>query len=154
MVKFVRTNSDNPDFVYLVKALDEVLAERDGEDHSFYDQFNKLDQIKWVVLAYDGDQAVSCGAIKEYEKGIAEVKRMFTSSELRGRGIASLVLNELEEWAAELTFERCILETGMNQPEAIRLYEKNGYTRIANYGQYAEVEDSRCFEKRLEAKVS
>jgi putative acetyltransferase len=53
----------------------------------------------------------------------------------------------LETWASELSFEKCILETGKRQPEAIRLYEKNGYKRIPNYGQYAQIENSVCFEK-------
>ncbi|WP_407644578.1 hypothetical protein [Croceimicrobium hydrocarbonivorans] len=42
-----------------------------------------------------------------------------------------------------------ILETGINQPEAIRLYEKNGYQRIPNYPPYEGVETSYCFEKVL-----
>ena len=57
------------------------------------------------------------------------------------------ILAELETWAAELSFAKCILETGKRQPEAIGLYKKNGYKLIPNYGQYAEIENSVCFEK-------
>jgi len=49
----------------------------------------------------------------------------------------------------ELGYEKCILETGKKQPEAIALYKKNGYKLIPNYGQYAEVENSVCFEKEM-----
>jgi GNAT superfamily N-acetyltransferase len=149
MIRIIRTNSDNQDFIGLVKHLDADLAERDGEDHSFYAQFNKIDKIKHVVVAYENDQPVGCGAIKEYAPDTMEVKRMYTSPESRGKGIASKVLRELEVWAAELSYGTCILETGKKQPEAIGLYKKNGYQVIPNYGQYAEVENSLCFEKHI-----
>jgi len=149
MIRIIRTNSDNQDFIQLVRHLDADLAERDGEDHSFYAQFNKIDKIKHVVVAYENDQPVGCGAIKEYAPDTMEVKRMYTSPESRGKGIASKVLRELEVWASELAHEKCILETGKKQPEAIGLYKKNGYKIIPNYGQYAEIESSLCFEKHL-----
>lgn len=149
MVRLIKTNSENKDFIELVKYLDSELAQRDGEDHSFFAQFNKIDKIKYVVIAYENDLPVSCGAIKEFDEYSMEVKRMFTFVEHRGKGIASIVLAELEKWAYDLSFSKCILETGIKQPEAIRLYKKNGYELIPNYGQYAGVETSRCFEKKL-----
>ena len=149
MITIKRIDSENRDFIELVKYLDADLAIRDGEDHSFYAQFNKIDKIKYVVVAYENDKAVSCGAIKEYTSSIMEIKRMYTLPERRGKGIASKVLIELEKWALELSYEKCILETGKKQPEAIALYEKNGYKIIPNYGQYAEAENSVCFEKEI-----
>ena len=147
--EIIRTNSDNPDFVHLVKQLDADLAERDGSEHDFYAQFNKIDKIKYAVVAYDGGVPVSCGAIKQYDDTFIEVKRMYTLPEIRGKGIASLVLNALEEWAKELSYVKCVLETGKKQPEAIALYTKNGYAVISNYGQYEGIENSVCFEKKL-----
>jgi GNAT superfamily N-acetyltransferase len=149
MVRIVRTDSDNQDFIELVKHLDADLAERDGKDHPFYAQFNKIDKIRYVVIFYENDKPVGCGAIKEYTPNTMEIKRMYTLPESRGKGIAGKVLNELEVWATELAYDRCILETGKRQPEAIRLYKKNGYKIIPNYGQYAEVENSVCFEKYI-----
>jgi GNAT superfamily N-acetyltransferase len=149
MIKLIRTNSGNRDFVELVKLLDADLAKRDGEEHSFYSQFNKIDKIKHAVVAYENDKPVSCGAIKEFASNIMEVKRMYTLPVSRGKGIATKVLTELEIWATELHYKKCILETGRKQPEAIELYKKNGYKIIPNYGQYAEVENSLCFEKKL-----
>lgn len=149
MLYLKRTDSDDPDFVALVKLLDADLAERDGEEHAFYAQYNKLDKIRYAVLAYEGEKALGCGAIKEYDPGAMEVKRMYVLPDARNKGIASKVLSELEAWARELSFERCMLETGKKQPEAIALYEKNGYQLIPNYGQYAGVENSVCFEKVL-----
>ncbi|WP_372752151.1 GNAT family N-acetyltransferase [Labilibaculum sp.] len=144
-----RTNSENEDFKKLVSFLDADLVIRDGDDFAFYSQFNKLDQIKHVVVAYELGKAVACGAIKLYQPGVMEIKRMFVLPECRGRQIASKVLLELEKWASELSIEKCILETGTNQPEAIALYQKNAYLIIPNYGQYEGVEASVCFEKML-----
>ena len=149
MITMLRTDSEHPDFINLVKYLDADLAERDGAEHSFYAQFNKINIIKYVVVAYENGQPVGCGAIKEYSPNSMEVKRMYTSPANRGKGIASKVLTELESWAAELSYEKCVLETGKKQPEAIALYKKNGYSLIPNYGQYAGVENSVCFEKNL-----
>ena len=149
ILRLSRTNSEDSDFVALVRLLDADLALRDGDEHAFYAQFNKIAMIKHVIVAYVDGQAAGCGAIKEYAPGTMEVKRMFTRAEYRGQGIASKVLAALEAWAAELSYEKCILETGKKQVEAVRLYEKSGYKVIPNYGQYAEVENSICFEKNI-----
>jgi GNAT superfamily N-acetyltransferase len=149
MITIRRTKSDNQDFIKLVKHLDADLAERDGKDHAFYAQFNKIDKIKSVIVAYENDQPVGCGAIREYASKIMEVKRMYTLPASRGRGVASKVLAELEKWAGELSYETCVLETGKKQPEAIHLYQKSGYSLIPNYGQYAGMENSVCFEKKI-----
>ncbi|OJV14981.1 MAG: GNAT family N-acetyltransferase [Dyadobacter sp. 50-39] len=145
-----RTDSDDAAFQALVKLLDAELARRDGADHGFYSQFNKIDKIRHAVVCYENDQPIGCGAIKAFSDEAMEVKRMYVSPEGRKKGIATRVLNELEVWASELGYLRCVLETGKRQPEAIALYEKSGYTRTPNYGQYAGIENSVCFEKVLE----
>ncbi len=148
-MQIIRTDSDHPDFRALIVLLDQDLAIRDGEDHAFYQQFNKVDKIKHVVLAYLDARAVGCGAIRAYASDTIEIKRMFVLPENRGKGIAGAVLTELETWAAELGYVRCLLETGQMQPEAIRLYQKSGYDIIPNYGQYEGVDNSVCMEKTL-----
>ena len=153
MIQLIRTNSENKDFIKLVRALDADLAERDGNEHPFYAQFNKIDTIKFAMVAYENEIPVGCGAIKEYGPAAMEIKRMYVVPEHRGKGIAGKVLSELENWAAELSFAKCILETGKKQPEAIRLYTKNGYQLIPNYGQYAGVENSLCFGKEIKNRA-
>ena len=74
---------------------------------------------------------------------------MYTLPKQRNKGYATLVLNELEKWTSELAYGKCILETGKKQPEAISLYKKNGYRQITNYGQYANIENSVCFQKEM-----
>ena len=145
----IRTNSENTDFIELVKLLDADLAIRDGKDHSFYAQYNKIDKIKYAVVAYENNKPIACGALKEFAPQVMEVKRMYTLPENRGKGIAQKLLTELEIWAKELSYVKCILETGKKQPEAIQLYKKSGYKIIPNYGQYIGIENSVCFEKEL-----
>lgn len=149
MITLVRTNSENKDFILLVRQLDDYLAELDGEEHAFYTQLNKIDKLKHVVVAYENNKPVGCGAIREHSPITMEVKRMYTLPEYRGKGIATKILNELETWASELSYQKCVLETGKRQPEAIELYKKNGYRIIPSYGQYVAVENSVCFEKEI-----
>jgi len=149
MIKLVRTNSSDPYFIALVKQLDAFLAEIDGEEHAFYNQLNKITNMQTVVVAYEDEEAVACGAIREFDTHSMEVKRMYTLPSHRGKGIAKLVLHELEKWTSELGYEKCVLETGKRQPEAIALYEKSGYQPIPNYGKYLNVKNSVCFAKEL-----
>lgn len=149
MLQITRTDSDSPAFKHLVKQLDADLAGRDGRDHSFYDQFNKIDAIRHVIVAYENEVPVGCGALKPLDETCMEVKRMYTLPGHRGKGVATRVLLSLEQWAKELSYKKCRLETGKRQPEAIELYKKNGYMVIPNYGQYAGIDNSVCFEKTL-----
>ena len=150
LMKTLRTTSKNPDFQKLVKQLDDYLAVMDGEEHGFYDQYNKIDMLKNCVVIFDNDEAVACGAIKELDTKSMEVKRMFTLPEKRGKGLASAILRELETWSKELGYEKTVLETGKKQVEAVALYNKCGYKIIPNYGQYIGVDNSICFEKILD----
>jgi len=149
MIHCIQTNSENEQFQKLVGKLDADLKIRDGDDHLFYDQFNKIDSIKFAVVAYNDGLPVGCGAIKEYAAGVMEVKRMYVLPGSRNQGIASAILKQLEGWAIELAIGKLLLETGFNQPEAIALYKKSGYLIIPNYGQYENISNSVCFEKVL-----
>jgi len=147
MMKIIRTDAKNPDFIRLISELDAYLKVTDGEDHEFYNQFNGLDNIKNVVIAYKDKQAIGCGAFKKFDNETIEIKRMYVKFAHRGSGTAQAILNSLELWASEKDFKKCILETGDRQIEAIKFYKKAGYIRIANYGQYAQMDNSNCFEK-------
>ena len=149
MMKIKRTNSENKDFIKLVKQLDAYLKITDEDEHDFYNQFNNIDVLKEVVVIYDDNVSVGCGAIKKFDDSSMEVKRMYVSSEQRGKGIAQKILNELEVWANELGYKKCVLETGKRQVEAVQFYKKCDYKIIPNYGQYAAMENSICFEKQL-----
>ena len=149
MITIQRTTSDTEDFGKLVVELDAYLKVLDGDDHAFYAQFNKSSLLKNALICYDDDKAVGIGAYKEFEHNIAEIKRMYTLPEYRGKGIAKAILTELEAWAKEEGYTTSILETGYMQVDAIGLYQKQGYQIIENFGQYAGVENSVCMKKTL-----
>ena len=108
-----------------------------------------LDITAFFVAYDDADQPVGCGALRELPGNEAEVKRMFAASSHRGTGVSSAILLELERFGREQGWSRLILETGDRQPDAIRFYEREDFTRIANFGYYADSQHSICFEKPL-----
>lgn len=148
-MRITRTDSSNNAFRELIAQLDAELLTIDGEDNIFYSQFNKLDAIRHAVVAYQNGMPVGCGAIKQFDQTAMEVKRMYVQPAYRGKGVAVLVLAELEKWAKELGNTRCVLETGERLPAAVAFYQKNGYRIIPNYGQYIGIDNSICFEKTL-----
>ena len=148
MYKLLKTNSNHSDFQKLTQLFDEYLVEIDGDEKDFFAQYNQI-YIDNVIICYENEIAVGCGAFKEYEPTVAEIKRMFVLPEKRGKGIASTVLNALEIWAKENGFQHAILETSNQLTNAISLYQKSGYEVIPNYGQYIDVESSVCMKKIL-----
>ncbi|MBK7232032.1 MAG: GNAT family N-acetyltransferase [Saprospiraceae bacterium] len=149
MYTLKRTNSTDLDFQILVNQLDQYLAIVNGDKNDFFVQYNKIDLIKYVLVAYEGNDAVGCGAMKEFAENTMEIKRMYVPLEKRGKGIAKSILNELQKWAQEMGYKKCILETGDKMQDAIGLYQKSDFNRIPNYGPYSNNETSICFEKEI-----
>ena len=149
LIELIRTDSFHTGFISLVQELDQYLAKMDGKEHGYYDQFNQIDDIKHVVLAYEDDNPVGCGAIKEFDTNVMEIKRMYVRPQHRNKGIAKSILTELESWTTELGNIKCVLETGQKQVEALGLYAQRGYRQTPNYGQYMGMKNSLCFEKVL-----
>ena len=145
----VKTNAHNRDFQTLVAQLDAHFKDLNGEKDAFYAQYNQLDNIKNVVIAYQNGQAIGCGAIKEYAPNSMEIKRMYVLQEFRGQGIASSLLRNLENWAKQLGYAETVLETLNSEEKTVAVYLKNGYQIMANYGQYVGVETSVCMNKKL-----
>ncbi len=144
-----RTSNTEPDFKNLISKLDKYLSVANGDEDAFYAPNNVLDPLDTAVIAYYNDKPVGCGCFKKFDKQSVEIKRMYVEPELRGRGIASTVLNELEKWAKESGFEYVVLETGLKLDDANALYRKQGYEMIENYGQYAGIKSSVCMKKAL-----
>lgn len=149
MIHLIKTNHNNLDFIKLVNELDTELEIIDGDDHDFYHQYNNIDNLSQVIIAYHNNQAVGCGALKPYNKLAMEIKRMYVPEVNRGLGIATKILNALELWAKTLGYKKCVLETGKTLIGANALYKKCGYKIIPNYEQYIGVNNSICFEKIL-----
>ena len=148
-MQIFRTDSSNTDFQNLVKLLDADLAILNGENHAFFDQFNKIDMIKNCIVIYIDEIPAACGAFKMFDDTTVEIKRMYTNPEFRKRGLATAIVKELENWAKEMGYEKIVLESSLEQNEALSVYEKSGYQRIPNYGQYIGVDASVCYEKTI-----
>ncbi|WP_044399135.1 GNAT family N-acetyltransferase [Lacinutrix sp. Hel_I_90] len=153
MLEILRTDTSNPDFIDLVKSLDNYLKITDGDEHAFYNQFNGLNVINQVIVAYFNSIPVACGAFKPTDTNSVEIKRMYTIPEARGKGIAGDVLKALEIWAKERGYRYAVLETGTRQVEAVQFYKKCGYTIITNYGPYKNMKNSICYKKDLDEKT-
>lgn len=146
-ITLTKTDSNNTDFQELVIHLDNYLKEINGKHDAFFSKLNTLDALSHVLVAYSDGKPIGCGAFKPFSEKEAEIKRMFVLPEFRGQGLGRKILKNLEYWAEESNFDFCILETSRDMPNAIKLYQKAGYSSIQNYGPYKDVESSICMKK-------
>lgn len=145
------TNGKDKDFIELCELLDEYLDEIVGgrKQREEYNRYNTLEDIHDVILIYEDGKAIACGSFKEYERHVAELKRVYVRKANRKNGIGKMLVNELEERAKEKGYTKLILETGKPLVEAIGLYKKMGFEIISNYGQYENMQGSICMAKDL-----
>ncbi|TCK63543.1 GNAT family N-acetyltransferase [Curtobacterium sp. PhB136] len=108
------------------------------------------ESIAVFFVARDADGTpLGCGGLRVVEDGVTEIKRMYVRRESRGAGVATGILRRLEEAALDLGSPALVLETGTEQKRAIRFYEREGFTRIANFGPYVGAPLSACYSKVL-----
>ena len=137
------------DAAQLINDLCAELSARYGRPPSpFLPEEAMTSRTAFVVARWNGSP-VGCGALRRIDDQTVEVKRMYVAAAMRRRGIALLILAELEARAAVFGYERVILETGTFQPEALALYPAAGYRRTAAYGRYVGNSEAHCFEKHL-----
>ena len=102
------------------------------------------------LVAEVGGVPAGSGGWRVQADGVVEVKRMYVAPAFRRRGLAALVLAELERTAAAAGHRRVVLNSGERQPEALALYARAGYTPVAGYGIYADSPDAVFLGKLLE----
>jgi putative acetyltransferase len=147
-----RIKLESPDQPEVVALIDELDAFQQPlyppESHHGID-IDALMQphVLFAVARHDGE-AVGCGAAV-LNDGWGEIKRMFVRPQLRGRGVAQGILAFLESSARERGFALMRLETGVSQPDALRLYERAGYARRGPFGKYGPDPLSVFMEKNL-----
>ena len=105
--------------------------------------------ITIFFVAYDDEQPVGCGGLRQLDDVHGEIKRMYVVPHRRGAGVSTAILGHLEAEAQRRGWERLVLETGDEQPDAVRFYEREGYTSIPRFGYYVDSELSLCYEKRF-----
>ena len=86
-----------------------------------------------LLVAFDGDDPVACGAVRRLGPDVAEIKRMYVAPRARGRGLGRKLLRELERAAIELGCRTARLDTMAAMAEAGALYRSAGYEPIADY---------------------
>jgi predicted DNA-binding protein (MmcQ/YjbR family)/GNAT superfamily N-acetyltransferase len=150
-LEFKDTNGEDPDFSMLCNKLDGALDDLVGAkfQRSQYDRFNHRDSIHDVIVAYRGGVPIACGAFKMYDEDRAELKRIYTEPSVRNMGLGAELVRRLEARAKIKGYRWCILETGKPLEAACHLYQKAGYKIIPNYGQYADMPDSICMERKI-----
>jgi putative acetyltransferase len=138
--------------VALIQALNAELSARypeEGATHFRLDPEEVADgRGAFLVVRSDG-RWVGCGAVRRIDERTGEIKRMYVAAEFRGNGIARRLLDELEAESKNLGLSRLVLETGERQPEALALYMRAGFMRIAAFGEYADSPLSVCMAKEL-----
>ncbi|MBD2892241.1 hypothetical protein amrb99_11510 [Actinomadura sp. RB99] len=108
----------------------------------------EAEQVVYVGVAYAGGTAIGHVALRRYGDGV-ELKRMYVAPAHRGSGAATALLAAAERAARSLGASRVVLQTGDRQPDAVRLYEREGYTRIPVFPPYEWLTFSICMEKTL-----
>jgi GNAT superfamily N-acetyltransferase len=141
---------DSEDALVLIRALDEDLRDRYPGIalHGLHPEDVKDRRLTFLIAHTDG-RAIGCGAVRELEPSVGEVKRMFVQPAWRRRGVARQILAALETHARNWGYVALRLETGSGQPEAINLYRAAGYVDTPPFGEYIGNPASVCFEKRL-----
>ncbi|MGV8911677.1 MAG: GNAT family N-acetyltransferase [Rhodoglobus sp.] len=140
---------EHADSVMLRSAQRAELTARYGTEDSEPGIKPNSDSVVVFLIAYVDGVPAGCGGLRELDNGNFEVKRMYVTPAQRGTGIAIAVLKGLEEWARAQSATELVLETGTAQPDAMRFYEREGYTRVENFGAYVGEPLSVCYSKTL-----
>jgi GNAT superfamily N-acetyltransferase len=151
------TAYDHPDVVTLTEAVQQEYVDRyGGPDETEMKVEHFADPHGLFVVGYLDGAPVACGGwrVKDggnpyLRDGDAELKRMFVIKEARGRGLSRVLLRHLEDTAVAAGRRRVVLETGTEQPEAVALYESEGYLPITKYGFYRDSPECICLGKEL-----
>lgn len=106
------------------------------------------ENVIFAVIRTDAGTAIGCGAVVvNGDEG--EIKRMYIRPARRGNGLGGELLRFLEAEAVRAGCTVLRLETGIRQPEALRLYERSGYRQCPPFGDYKEDPMSLFFEKAI-----
>jgi GNAT superfamily N-acetyltransferase len=150
IARYERTAWDDPAFQALIRKLDAELWGNYPTLQGSYAPKNLVAGDASVVVCFEGDEPVACGCFRPTgEAGVVELKRMYVDDSRRGAGLGKGVLRELEAWARESGCRAIALETGVKQLAAIAMYERAGYARTENYGDYRGNANSLCLRKEL-----
>lgn len=150
MTALVPVALDDPRVVALLAGFDGEMGERyPGTEPSHVEAGDFVGPVgRFLVGQADDGTPVACGGVRRAE-GCAELKKVYVAPAARGTGLGRVLVRALADHARTQGLARLVLQTGLEQPEAMRLYESEGWTPIPVYGQYADDPRCRCYELRL-----
>jgi putative acetyltransferase len=150
MITIRLDNPASPDARRLIEQLDAYLTGLYPAESNHLLSVEALRQpdVTFLTLWVDG-RAAGCGAFVNRGGEYAEIKRMLVLPEFRGLQLGRRLLEELEARIRAAGLTLALLETGVSQPEALRLYEKAGYQRRGPFGDYPEDPVCVFMEKKL-----
>lgn len=157
---------DHPDAVALIADLQRFYHDRYGAgDDTPVDPAEFAPPRGLFMIGYarpdptaepDGSLSpVACGGWRTHDGNPllrdtdVEIKRMFVVPAKRGRGLSRRLLDALERTARDSGHKRMVLETGIEQPEALNFYRTSGYTAITPFGYHRNDSRARYFGKEL-----
>jgi putative acetyltransferase len=144
-VTIARTPLASPEAQALIAALNRELAAaypEEGANHFRLDADEVADGRGGFFVARSGGVAVGCGALRKLDGARCELKRMFVVPSRRGQGVGGALLARLIDEARALGAGEVVLETGIRQRDAIAMYERAGFVRIAPFGEYLRSPDT------------
>ena len=149
MIELCREDLLSPAAQTLIAALNAELTKQYPEERATHFRLTS-DELTAFLVAYRDSVPVGCGAMRCLDPTTAELKRMYVVPSARGEGIGRAVLEALETESRKLGVKRLVLETGIRQHAALRLYQRSGFRKIALFGEYLESPDtSICMAKDL-----
>jgi GNAT superfamily N-acetyltransferase len=148
-IMIVAVSPESDEARELIRELDiEIGTRYPGQPINGIDAANFESAGGYFVIAKEAGQAVGCGAFRPVGDRCAEIKRMYVKASARRRGFARQILQHLEGEIRRRRFQSIVLETGYGQPEALALYESQGYFPIPAFLGYVGSPISRCYAKK------
>jgi GNAT superfamily N-acetyltransferase len=146
-IRFV--TAESADFRSLAALLDAYYFTLVGDIQLKYAEPNRPENMHALVVAYEGETPIACGAWKAVDEETAEIKRIYVREEYRRRGVASAIIRTLEESAAGSGRNKLILETAVDTTGSHQLYLSLGYQLRGYYGSPAGADHCMCFHKEI-----
>lgn len=150
-IEYIWTDGNNEVFHGFYLKTEEYYSRIVGgeKNRKAFIPYNISASITDVLIAYCGGIPVGCAGLKKYSDTDVEIKRVWVEPDWRGKGIASHMMDRIEDKARSLGFKRAVLQTRPIMPDAVGLYEKRGYRLIGNYPPYDKLEGAICMALEL-----
>lgn len=150
-IRYLAVSYENEHFISLCEELDEYLNHAIGGEckREKYKKYNTLHTMDYVLVAYDGADAIACAALRKYSTAEIEVKRVFVKDNYRRKNIGGTLLKMLIDYAINHHFKRMLLETGEFLSASVDLYSRFGFQKMTNYGDYVNMPESLCMSLEI-----